>query len=234
MKSTFFPATERGFADHGWLRSYHSFSFADFHNPKLMRFGALRVVNDDWVAGGGGFPTHPHDNMEIVTIVQTGALKHKDTLGNQYTIGAGEVQRMSAGTGIAHSEFNASEKDDVNLFQIWVYPRSRGITPEYEQKRFDLENAQGRWQKLVSPQGEDGSLRIHQDAWFSQALIEKPLNYDLHSAQSGLYLICAEGRVRAGAQELGPRDAIGVSDTGSLTINPLEKSKLIAIEIPMT
>ncbi len=231
MKEIFHAANSRGYADHGWLKSYHSFSFADYHDPAKIRFGALRVVNDDWI--GGGFGTHPHDNMEIVTIVLEGALQHKDTLGNEYQITAGDVQRMSAGTGIAHSEFNASKDQAVNLFQIWVFPKERNITPSYEQKRFDVSKSNNRFQFLVSPDGKDGSLKINQDSWFSQATIDTAIEYPLHAPNSGVYLICASGKVKIGSRTLSPRDAIGISEVESISIQALEKSHLVGIEIPM-
>lgn len=157
-------AGERGFFDHGWLRTWHSFSFGGYHDPQQMGFRSLRVINEDVIAGGTGFPRHPHRNMEILTYVISGAIEHIDSAGNRSVVGAGEVQRMSAGSGIYHSEANASATDDLHLLQIWIQPARAGITPGYEQKRFDVAGQMGKWQRIASPDGRDGSLTIHQDA----------------------------------------------------------------------
>ncbi len=235
MKSVFHPASERGFQDHGWLKSARSFSFADYHDPKKMHFGALRVVNDDWIAGGTGFGTHPHENMEIVTIMLSGALKHQDSIGNEYIIRAEEVQRMSAGTGIAHSEHNASETEPAILFQIWVYPKERGIAPSYEQIAFDPADRDGRFQILVSPDRREGSLGIHQNAFFSRAKIkaQSKLDYELKSPGNGIYCICVDGEVRVGDTNLGKRDALGLSETETLNFEAKSDSELLLIEVPM-
>jgi quercetin 2,3-dioxygenase len=235
MKTIFHPAESRGFQDHGWLKSAHSFSFADYYDPQKMHFGALRVVNDDWIAGGKGFPTHPHENMEIVTIVLNGALKHQDTLGTSSVIHAGEVQRMSAGTGIAHSEFNASPTEDVNLFQIWVFPKEKNIKPGYEQKAFQSSDRQGRFQFVVRPDGEAGAVKINTDAYFS--LGEFPAGskvpYPIQKSGNGAYIISIEGELNVAGQEMKTRDAVGISETSTIEIKSKSPSKVLVIEVPL-
>ena len=173
MKTILFKAADRGSADYGWLKPNYYFSFSQYHDPAKVHFGLLRVLNDDFIAGGGGFPTHPHDNMEIITIPFTGALQHKDSTGGQGIISSGDVQIMSAGTGVQHSEANASATEPVTLFQIWVFPKERNIKPRYDQKSFDINDRINKWQTIVSPLEADKALWINQDAKFS--LISKRL-----------------------------------------------------------
>lgn len=163
----------RGYADHGWLKSFHTFSFADFYNPKQMGFRALRVINEDFIARGAGFPTHPHHNMEIVTYVMKGALAHRDSMGNSTVIHAGEVQRMTAGTGITHSEYNHSQNEDVELFQIWILPERQALTPGYEQKQFSEADKENKWALFASPDGENGSVKIHQEVRIYSGLFDE-------------------------------------------------------------
>ena len=167
MKTLLFKASDRGTADYGWLKPNYYFSFAQYHDNAKVHFGLLRVLNDDFIGGGGAFPTHPHDNMEIVTIPFTGALKHKDSTGGEGVIKAGDIQIMSAGSGVQHSEANASETDPVTLFQVWVFPKERNIKPRYDQKTFDLTQRTNKWQTVVSPIDADNALWINQDARFS-------------------------------------------------------------------
>lgn len=236
MKLILYPATERGHADFGWLNARHSFSFGQWHNPEKIHFGALRVLNDDIVKGGGGFPTHPHDNMEIVTIPLTGALAHKDSTGGNGIIKAGDVQIMSAGTGVRHSEFNASEEDEVNLLQVWIFPKKKNIEPRYDQKTFDLNDRKNNWQVVVSPDEKDAGMWINQDARFSLASIDAggALTYTNKFTGNGVYFFVIEGSVEIAGNKLGKRDAIGISDSNDISIKAAGLSEILAIEIPMT
>jgi quercetin 2,3-dioxygenase len=235
MKSILFKATERGKADYGWLKANYYFSFAQYHNPQKVHFGALRVLNDDVVAGGGGFPTHPHDNMEIITIPHTGALAHKDSTGGQGIIKAGDVQIMSAGSGVEHSEFNNSKTDEVNLFQLWVFPKERNITPRYDQRTFDISERKNKWQTVVSPIESDNALWINQDAKFSLASLSAnvSLNYTNAFKGNGVFLVVIKGSVTVNDIELTKRDALGIYDTNSFDIVASEDAELLAVEVPM-
>lgn len=235
MNKTVHKAESRGYADHGWLQSYHSFSFANYYNPSKIRFGLLRVLNDDIVAGGMGFGTHPHDNMEIVTIPLKGEVAHKDSIGTKEVIKAGEVQIMSAGSGLTHSEFNNSEKDLVNLLQIWVFPKEKNITPRYDQKKFDPEDRKNKFQLLVSPGKENGSLWINQNAFFSLADFDKDMNvqYKLRSKGNGVYIFVIEGKVELDGEKLNRRDAAGIENESEINFKTLEKSEILVIEVPM-
>src|SRR5512147_2030361 len=173
MKTTLHKADSRGYVDHGWLKSYHTFSFASYYEPSRVRFGLLRVLNDDIIEGGMGFGTHPHDNMEIVTIPLEGTLAHKDSMGTKQTLKPGEIQIMAAGSGLTHSEFNNSETEQINLLQIWVFPNERDIEPRYDQKVFDTTERKNKFQTLVSPEKENGAMWINHDAYFSLADIDK-------------------------------------------------------------
>ncbi|UAY51752.1 pirin family protein [Ferruginibacter albus] len=235
MKTILQKASERGHANHGWLDAQHYFSFAGYHNPEKVHFGLLRVLNDDTVAGGGGFPTHPHDNMEIVTIPHSGALQHKDSTGGQGIIKAGDVQIMSAGSGVRHSEFNASTTEPVNLFQLWVFPKKRNIEPRYDQRTFDINDRINKWQTVVSPVEADNALWINQDARFSLTKIEKSkeLAYSNAFKGNGVYLVVINGSVTVNGTTLNKRDALGVWDTDSFTIQANEDAELLAVEVPM-
>ena len=235
MKTTLFNAADRGTADYGWLKPNYYFSFAQFHDPKKVHFGELRVLNDDFIAGGGAFPTHPHDNMEIVTIPFTGALKHKDSTGGQGVIRAGDIQIMSAGTGVQHSEANDSATDPVTLFQVWVFPKERNITPRYDQKNFDVNERVNKWQVVVSPVETDQALWINQDARFALAKLEagKEISYTNAFKGNGVFLVVISGAAKMGELELGKRDAVGISDTDSFSVKATENAELLAIEIPM-
>ena len=226
-------ADDRGHANHGWLDTHHSFSFAGWHDPKRMHFGALRVLNDDAVAGGGGFGTHPHDNMEIVSIPTRGALEHEDSMGNSSVIRTGDVQIMSAGTGIRHSEFNHSATDPVHFFQVWIFPDERDLTPRYDQERYVLPE-DGDLACLVSPDGSEG-VRIHQNCWFHMGDLKagKTLSHAVHGAGQGLYVMVMEGRVEVAGQSLGRRDAIGIWDVEAVAIDAEDDSRVLLIEVPM-
>lgn len=235
MDTVIHRADERGRADHGWLQARYSFSFAEWYDPSRMHFGRLRVLNDDVIAPAGGFDTHSHDNMEIITVPLSGSLRHRDSMGHEQTLHAGEVQVMSAGSGIRHSEFNASNNEPVNLFQIWVLPKVKDITPRYDQKAFAAGGRHNRLQALVAPDGNDGALAVNQDTWFYRAEFEagRTLDYSLHEANHGVYVMLISGRIEVAAKTLGPRDAIGVWNSDSVCINALEDSDLLLIEVPM-
>ncbi|HRN91526.1 MAG TPA: pirin family protein [Ferruginibacter sp.] len=235
MKTSVQRASERGSADYGWLKPNYYFSFSGYHNPKYVHFGALRVLNDDWIAGGGGFPTHPHDNMEIVTIPFTGALAHKDSTGGQGTIQAGDVQIMSAGTGVQHSEANASATEPVTLFQIWLFPKERNIKPRYDQRTFDVTGRQNQWQVVVSPREEDKALWINQDARFALSNLEagKTISYNNAFNNNGMYLVVISGSVSVNDTTLNKRDAMSITDTDTLQITATENAELLLIEVPM-
>jgi quercetin 2,3-dioxygenase len=232
----FHPAGSRGHADHGWLNAKHSFSFAGYHDPERIHFGALRVLNDDIVAPGMGFGKHPHDNMEIITIVLDGALEHKDSMGHTQAIHPGEVQVMSAGTGVFHSEYNHNKDKEVNLLQTWIFPNKKNVQPRYDQRLFPAEERVNNWQPLVSPEGkEDGGIKIHQDAWIHRATIEtgKTLSYTTHAPENGLYVFMIDGNANAQGQQLKKRDAMGITDVKSLDITATEQSDILLFEVPM-
>jgi len=235
MKKILHKAENRGFQDHGWLKAAHSFSFANFYDPAKVHFGLLRVLNDDIVAPGMGFGTHPHDNMEIVTIPLKGALAHKDSLGSEGVIGADEVQIMSAGSGIRHSEFNASAADEVNLLQIWVFPKERNIEPRYDQKKFDSSKSIKTFQTLVSPIPDGDAMWINQDAYFSMGNFDAgtKLSYAIKHPGNGAYVYVIEGEAKIEDETLGRRDAIGISETMEFNIEVTKTSKILVIDVPM-
>ena len=235
MKTTLHKADTRGHANHGWLNSHHTFSFAGYHDPARVHFGALRVLNDDVVAGGRGFGQHPHDNMEIISIPMKGALEHGDNTGGHGIIKSGEVQIMSAGSGIAHSEKNASGTDDVNFLQVWVFPKERNIKPRYDQKLFQAGERLNKFQEVVSPIKSDTSLWINQDAWFSLANLSKDFSteYTLKKDNNGVYAFVLEGEVSIDGQKLSKRDGLGIWDTNKLSITADADAELLLIEVPM-
>jgi hypothetical protein len=235
MKKITHRAVDRGFANHGWLKAAHSFSFGSYYNPAKSHFGLLRVLNDDIVAPGMGFGMHRHDNMEIVTIPLKGALAHKDSLGSEGVIKYGEIQAMSAGSGIQHSEFNASATEEVNLLQIWVFPRVRNIEPRYDQKRFDLAERENKFQLVVSPDKSEETMWINQDAYFSLANLDvgTSIEYVLHKSTNGAYLFIIDGEVEVDGEKLGRRDAVGIFETGKIDITAHDQSEVLLIEVPM-
>jgi redox-sensitive bicupin YhaK (pirin superfamily) len=235
MKTTLIRSNERGHANHGWLDARHTFSFAQFYNPEQMHFGLLRVFNDDIVAPGMGFGTHPHDNMEIVTIPLQGDLQHRDSMGNTSIIRHGEVQIMSAGSGITHSEFNPNKDQLTNLLQIWVFPKERNIKPQYGQAQFLAEGRKNKLQTVVSPTKEDGSLWVNQDVWFSLAnlVASFSLPYTIKNPGNGLWIFVIKGEVKVGDLKLNTRDSLGLSDLHSTTIEALQDSELVLIDVPM-
>jgi len=236
MKTILHKAENRGFASHGWLKAAHSFSFANWYDPEKIHFGMLRVLNDDVVAPAQGFGLHPHNDMEIITIPHFGALRHSDNMGNEGVIAAGEVQVMSAGSGIKHSEFNASKTDDLNLYQIWILTDKKNHQPRYDQKKFETAERIDNWQLLVSPDGRDESLWIHQNAFLSvfESNEADSTHYKLNDPANGVYFMLTEGEVKIGDQSLKTRDAAGVWEiTEPIEISFLKPSKILAIEIPM-
>lgn len=238
MKTIIHKAENRGFANHGWLQANHSFSFANFYDLEKVHFGALRVLNDDMIAPKMGFGTHPHDNMEIITIPLQGLLKHRDNMGDEWIpVWPGEVQVMSAGTGVQHSEINGSETEPLGLFQIWIIPNKQHVKPRYDQKAFDAKERKNKLQVLVTSidENHEGSLKIHQDAIISRIDLDKDttFQYKLKSSNHGVYIMTISGKVHIHETLLGRRDAIGISDTDSFEIHAGEDASLLFIEVPM-
>ncbi|WP_296316768.1 pirin family protein [Winogradskyella sp. UBA3174] len=237
MKTIIHKANTRGHADQGWLKSYHSFSFASYQNTERNNFGMLRVLNDDIVQPKMGFGTHPHQNMEIISIPLKGALSHKDNMGNKKAIEVGEVQVMSAGTGLSHSEFNDSKTDEVNFIQLWIIPEEMSVKPNYEQRIFSEEGKVNRLQTVVAPKDklEGDALPISQQAYIYRISLDrdKSIDISLKSKQNGLYIFILDGEVEVEGHLLFERDALGVSEFESLKINATHDSQLIIIEVPM-
>jgi quercetin 2,3-dioxygenase len=223
---------ERGHANHGWLDSYHSFSFADYRDPDHVHFGPLRVINEDRIAGGQGFGTHGHRDMEIVTYVLDGALAHRDSMGNGSTIRHGDVQRMSAGTGVMHSEFNASEQDEVHLLQIWVLPKRAGDQPGYEEKRFDAADKRGRLRVIASPDGRDGSVTIHADASIYAALIDgaEQASLPLPTGRQA-YVHVARGALTVNGAALAAGDAAMIVDADNVTLEAGSDAEVLVFDL---
>lgn len=235
MTTTLYNSADRGKGDYGWLKPNYYFNFGQYHNPKNVHFGALRVLNDDYIAGGGSFPTHPHDNMEIITIPFTGALKHKDSTGGSGIIKAGDVQIMSAGTGVQHSEANASATDPVTLFQIWIFPKVNDIQPRYDQRTFRLDERINTWQYIISGDKKDEALWINQDARFALTTLKagNTLVYINKYPGNGVFLVNINGKISVGENVLNKRDALAIDGTDSFTVTAEEDAELLAIEIPM-
>lgn len=234
-KKVIHKANTRGHANHGWLDSHHTFSFARYYNPERMGFGLLRVLNDDVVAPGMGFGTHPHDNMEIISIPLKGSLAHRDSTGTQEVIQTNEVQIMSAGSGLTHSEYNGSKKDSVNFLQIWVFPKERDIQPRYGQKTFKPEDRQNRLQTVVSPEKDGEALWINQDAWFTLGTLKSGFSeeYALHKQGNGLYAFVLDGEVEIDGEKLSKRDGMGISEVDKIQIKSSGDAELLLMEIPM-
>lgn len=236
MKTIFYPESERGHNDIGWLKANFSFSFASYYNPDKMNFGVLRVLNDDIIAAGRGFGSHPHDNMEIITIPLKGGFEHKDSMGNTGVVNAGEVQVMSAGTGVYHSEYNASHTEAANTLQIWLFPKERNIQPRYDQMSFKDRFKLNEFTTLISPQNSEDTLWINQDATFSMGEFEagQTINYDIKTKGNGAYVFVLDGAAKINNQVLNKKDALGVYDTSSLTIIAEEPSRFLIIDVPMS
>jgi redox-sensitive bicupin YhaK (pirin superfamily) len=226
-------SNERGFADHGWLKSFHTFSFADYFDPKHVEFGALRVINEDRVAPGKGFGTHGHRDMEIISYVLEGALAHKDSMGSVSTIRPGDVQRMSAGRGVMHSEFNPSVTEGVHFLQIWIQPNVRGIEPSYEEKRFSAEDKRGKLRLIASPDRAEGSVLIHQDARIFAGLFDGAETAKLEVALNRrVYVHVARGSIRANGAELATGDALKLTDVSELVLDEGEGAEVIVFDLP--
>jgi redox-sensitive bicupin YhaK (pirin superfamily) len=228
-------ANTRGHADHGWLKANFSFSFGSWYNPERVQFGALRVLNDDVIGEGMGFGTHPHDNMEIITIPLEGDLAHKDSMGNAATIKNGDVQVMSAGTGIQHSEFNPNPGLKTKSLQIWIFPNKRDVTPRYQQISLNKEDRNNKLQQILSPNPDDDGVWIHQDAWFHMGKFDEGLSttYDLKKQGNGVYAFLLSGNVTINGQELATRDALGIWDFEQLNITANTASEILLMEVPM-
>ncbi len=227
------PAAERGYADHGWLKSYHSFSFADYHDPRHMGYGPLRVINEDRVAPGTGFGTHGHRDMEIISYVLEGALAHQDSMGNGSTIVPGDVQRMSAGTGVRHSEYNHDKSGTTHFLQIWIEPAVSGIPPSYEQKHFDAASRRGRLRLIAAPDGAEGAVRIHQDARVYAALLDGAERAELPlAAGRRAYVHVARGAVEANGRLLDAGDALKIRDTGKVTLERGRQAEVLLFDLP--
>jgi quercetin 2,3-dioxygenase len=235
MIKSIFKSGSRGKYENDWLKTNYSFSFAEYFDLERMNFGALRVLNDDLIQAGKGFGLHPHDNMEIITIPLFGKLAHMDSMDHLQEIGLHEVQVMSAGTGIFHSEFNASQIEELCLLQIWIYPKKRNIHPSYEQRAFDQKNAQGKWQHLVSGDFSNKDvLHIHQDARISRIYLKKGENsdYQFNESSFGSFVFLVDGQVVIEGEMLGKRDAIGITETTHFSVDALSDSFVISIEVP--
>jgi len=235
MNHVIHKADSRGLADHGWLTSRHTFSFADYHDPERMNFGLLRVINDDIVHPGMGFGAHPHADMEIISIPLSGALRHQDSMGNEHVISAGEVQVMSAGSGLTHSEYNDSAQDDVNFLQIWIYPRKKNIAPRYGQRRFDRRNRKNCFQTLISPDKSSEAIWINQNAWLSLADLDggREINYLNQQPDNGLYFFVIAGQVEIAGHQLNSRDGLGLVGCREVNIVASTQTELLCIEVPM-
>ena len=237
MSKVVHQADSRGLADHGWLLSRHTFSFADYYAADRVGFGLLRVINDDIVKPAMGFPTHPHENMEIVSIPLSGSLRHQDSMGNQHVITTGEVQIMSAGSGLTHSEYNNSDQEEVNFLQIWIYPKEKNIAPRYGQKRFNKADPLNRFQTLVSPDKDSvDEIWINQDAYFSMIEMDAgaSVSYRKHLAANGLYFFAIEGQVVIDSTRLERRSGLGLTGGERVQIEAYSASHLLLIEVPMS
>lgn len=236
MKSILHKANTRGHANHGWLDTYHTFSFSSYYNPERIHFGALRVLNDDTVAGGMGFGRHPHDNMEIISIPTVGELEHQDSMGNKQIIRQGDVQVMSAGTGVQHAEKNKNHDQEVRFFQIWVFPNKKNVEPRYDQKHFTDADKHNKLLTVVSPIGTDeGGVQIHQDAWFSIGKLDKSFttDYKLKYPGNAVYAFVIEGDVTINGEQLNRRDGLGITETDQFTVTADNDSEILLMEVPM-
>lgn len=236
MKTILHKAETRGHANHGWLNSWHSFSFANYYNPERMHFGVLRVLNDDTVDGGEGFGTHPHDNMEIISIPLEGDLEHKDSMGNSGIIRHGDIQVMSAGTGIYHSEFNHNKQEAVKFLQIWIFPNQKNVTPRYDQMTLNLADRHNKFQQVLSPKATDEGLWIHQDAWFHLGKFDQGVgaDYKLKKNGNGVYAFVINGEAEVNGTVLKKRDGLGVWETDQVTFKALTPdTEVLLMEVPM-
>lgn len=229
-------AESRGHANHGWLDSWHSFSFANYYHPERIHFGALRVLNDDTIAGGQGFDTHPHDNMEIISIPLAGGLKHKDSMGNVSVIQHGDIQVMSAGTGVYHSEYNFHKDLQGKFLQIWIFPNKKNVTPRYDQFRLNIADRKNRFQQILSPDQNDEGVWIHQEAWMHLGRFEdgKVAEYAVKKEGNGIYAFVIDGSFTIEEEKLSTRDAMAISDTKRIkVVSNSENAEILLIEVPM-
>ncbi|TDD75220.1 pirin family protein [Flavobacterium caseinilyticum] len=237
MTTQLFESNTRGKADFGWLKANFSFSFGNYFNPERQQFGMLRVLNDDTIAGGSGFGTHAHANMEIITIPLEGGLMHRDSMGNEGVIGFGEVQVMSAGSGVEHSEMNASQKDPAKTLQLWVFPDTENVTPRYDQKSFDIEDQINTFVNIVSPndKNDGNALWVYQKTYFYLGIFDSKIttNYKVKIPKNGVYLFLIEGEIEVDNQILKARDAMGITDFNEFEIKIITKSKILLVEVPM-
>lgn len=236
IKYTLHKADSRGRANHGWLNSKHTFSFANYYNPERMNFGVLRVLNDDTVAGGMGFGTHPHSDMEIISIPLEGDLRHRDSMGTDGIIRSGDIQVMSAGTGISHSEMNGNSDREVKFLQIWIFPREKGVTPRYDQLTLNPSDREGRLQQVLSPNPNDEGVWIHQDAWFHMGKfkLNERIEYGLKDVKNGLYVFVISGSLELMGQNLNTRDGIGVTNAKEIElISKADNTEVLLMEVPM-
>lgn len=236
MKTVIHKAETRGHANHGWLNSHHTFSFANYHNPERMNFGVLRVLNDDTVAAGMGFGTHPHDNMEIISIPLEGDLEHKDSMGNTTVIKEGDVQVMSAGTGVTHSEYNKNKDKEVKFLQIWVFPNKRNISPRYDQISLRDIEKENEFYQILSPNQDDQGVWINQDAWFHLGKFTEGSTdeYQIKKEGNGIYAFILEGEVEINDQKLSKRDGMGIWDIDSFKVKATKNARVLLMEVPMT
>ena len=236
MNTVLHKADTRGDANHGWLQSKHSFSFANYHNPERMHFGVLRVLNDDIVAPGMGFGTHAHQNMEIISIPMEGDLEHKDSMDNVAVIKSGDIQVLSAGTGITHSEYNKNKDKEVNFLQIWVFPKEKNVTPRYDQITLDVSDRNNKFQQVLSPNPDDSGVWIHQNAWFNMTNLSegKELTYQLNNPEeNGVYVFVLKGNATINNQPLNKKDGFGIWDIAALDIKADTDAEILLMEIPM-
>lgn len=235
MNTVLYKSDSRGHANHGWLDTYHTFSFAGYYDPQRIHFGALRVLNDDSVAGGRGFGTHPHDNMEIISIPLSGALRHKDSMGNEAVIRQGEVQVMSAGTGVYHSEYNHLNDEPARFLQIWVFPDKKNVTPRYDQITISDIATPNSFYQIVSPNPNDQGVWIHQQAWFHLGSLDKgtETNYSFKNKGNGLFVFVLEGDVEVAGHALNRRDGLGITETEELRFQAVSNAQLLLMEVPM-
>ena len=235
MKKVVHKAETRGHANHGWLDTHHTFSFARYYNPERVHFGALRVLNDDYVIGGEGFDTHPHDNMEIISIPLEGVLEHRDSMGNLSVISAGEIQVMSAGTGIHHSEYNKNPTEPVKFLQIWVFPNKENVKPRYDQISLKDIAKKDELYQIVSPNPDDQGVWVHQNTWFYLGDLSKGWkgSYQLKEKDHGAYILVLEGSIKIAGEELNRRDGIGIYQTDKIDIEALSKAEILLMEVPM-
>lgn len=235
MKATVHKSNSRGHANHGWLNTYHTFSFANYYDPERIHFGALRVLNDDTVAPGRGFGQHPHQNMEIVSIPLEGVLAHGDSMGNGGNIQKGQVQVMSAGTGVVHSEMNGSRDEEVKFLQIWVIPREMGVQPRYDELTISDNEQPNEFQQIVSPNKDDDGVWMHQDAWFFWSNFEKGTQktFALKKSGDGVYVFVLKGKLKIGDQVLETRDGMGIEELDSFEIEAQEDTEFLVMEVPM-